>query len=509
VAAIGTPAGGGTAADSASAQPRLASGALSLFDTISSTLANLAPVEGIFLSITLVVAAMGSQAPWAFLIAGIAILATGNTMSEFSRSIPSAGSFVTFIGRGFGPRLPRTGSVLSGVTYYLLMISYPITIAAVVVFLGSWVSSLFGWGNAGWLAVTLASLALTLPLLLRGVVISARTSFVMFCSEALGLLILSIVVLAATGGHGSAPLHASGGTPGGFSGLVGFTFALAVSGFVGWENSGALAEESRNPRRYIPITVFTGIIVITLLYVLSSWAAVSGFAAWKGPAAGVNFLGSPADAIPFLDLSRHYSPWFDWFIGLVGFTSSFGCFVAAANSQTRITFNGARAGLLPRRVATVTRRQVPWASVAIYVGLTVALVVIPYFALNGNAVSIFSDEASVGTVPILIVYLVANIALPLYVLATDRARFNVLRHVLIPLVGTAVLAYGVYEFVQPSQPPPANLFWAWILAIVVLAAAGTAIAYLRRPAALKQAGSLGPEFVPAEHQPPHVEAEEG
>ena len=52
------------------AERRTGRGALSLFDTISSTLANLAPVEGIFLSITLVVVAMGSQAPWAFLIAG-------------------------------------------------------------------------------------------------------------------------------------------------------------------------------------------------------------------------------------------------------------------------------------------------------------------------------------------------------------------------------------------------------------------------------------------------------
>ena len=90
-------------------QTALAGGALTLFDTISSTLANLAPVEGIFLAITLVAFAMGSMAPWAFLIAGLAILATGNTMSEFSRSIPSAGSFVTFIGRGF--RIHRLGEL--------------------------------------------------------------------------------------------------------------------------------------------------------------------------------------------------------------------------------------------------------------------------------------------------------------------------------------------------------------------------------------------------------------
>lgn len=494
MATIGEPLAAGT--EGGGSSPRLARGALSLFDTLSSTLANLAPVEGIFLSITLVVAAMGAQAPWAFLVAGVAILATGNTMSEFSQTIPSAGSFVTFIGRGVGAKNPRTGSVLAGLSYYLLLICYPVTVAAVVVFMGSWVSSLFNWGNAGWLAVTLAGVALAIPLLLRGVVISARASFIMFCSEALGLIILSIVVLALVpGAHLGAPFHANGGSPGGFRGLVGLTFALAVSGFVGWENSGALAEESKNPRKYIPVTVYVSVAIITALYVLSTWAAVAGYADWKGTVSGVNYLGSFSEAAPFLDLSRHFSHWFDWFIGLVGFTSSFGCFIAATNSQTRITFNGARAGLLPPRMAAVTRTKVPWASIAIYTGLLVLLVVIPYFAMHGNAVNIYSDEAGIGTVPILIVYLLANIALPLYILATNRAAFRPVKHVVIPLIGSAVLVYGVYEFVQPSQPPPANVFWAWILGIVAVSAIATAIAYVQRPDALRRAGTEGPEFV--------------
>jgi hypothetical protein len=121
--------------------------------------------------------------------------------------------------------------------------------------------------------------------------------------------------------------------------------------------------------------------------------------------------------------------------------------------------------------------------------------VIPYFTLHGDAIAIFSDEASIGTVPILIVYLLANIALPLHVLATDRASFRLVRHILIPLAGSAVLLYGVYEFVQPNQPAPANSYWKWILAIVVIAAAGTAIVYARRPEAIRRAGLIGPEFV--------------
>ena len=45
-----------------------------------------------------------------------------------------------------------------------------------------------------------------------------------------------------------------------------------------------------------------------------------------------------------------------------------------------------------------------------------------------------------------------------------------------------MLVYGVYEFVQPSQPPAANVFWAWILGIVLVSAViATAIVYLRPP----------------------------
>ena len=88
-------------------------------------------------------------------------------------------------------------------------------------------------------------------------------------------------------------------------------------------------------------------------------------------------------------------------------------------------------------MAAVSRTKVPWASVFIYVALLVA----PgrgaaYFAMHGNAVSIFSDEAGIGTVPrSWCVYLIANIALPIWVLATNRAAFQPVKHVLIPLIG--------------------------------------------------------------------------
>src|SRR5947209_18482446 len=110
------------------AQPRLQRNALSGFETISATLAILAHAEGIFLSVGLVVAFMGSRAPWAFLIAMIAVFTLGNTMSEFSRVRPSAGSFVSYIGNALRGYSPRLAVFTSTTCFVLLTLSYRITI---------------------------------------------------------------------------------------------------------------------------------------------------------------------------------------------------------------------------------------------------------------------------------------------------------------------------------------------------------------------------------------------
>lgn len=57
----------------------------------TSKLANVAPALSVFLTIPAIVASMGSMAPWAFVFAAIAILATGNSLIEYTRRMPSAG----------------------------------------------------------------------------------------------------------------------------------------------------------------------------------------------------------------------------------------------------------------------------------------------------------------------------------------------------------------------------------------------------------------------------------
>jgi amino acid transporter len=465
------------------AQPRLQRNALNLFETISSTLANLAPAEGIFLSIGLTVAFMGSRAPWVFAIATIAVLTLGNTMAEFSRVRPSAGSFISYISNALQGYSPRLALFVATACFILLLISYPITVAAVVVFLGSWVNSLVPALN--WMLVAVVAVVITTPLLLRGVVISTLWAFVFFLIEAVGLILLSIAVLFLAGGHISAPFTNLGGTPA-LGGLA-LAFPIGISGFVGWENSGALAEESKNPRRDIPITVFASVLIVGLIYVLCSYAAVVGFAGIPAKDTMGNLANDPA---PYLTLAQHYIPWFAVIVGIVGITSSVGCFLAATNSQTRITFNSARDGLLPAIFARVRKgpRPVPYASVFLYVGLMLALIIIPGIWITPT--NLFAYEATIGTVPIVLVYLLANIALPLYFWKKHRSEFNWFRHMVVPIIGIGVLALPIWGFFAPGQPAPYN-FFGWIfLALVALSVSWATYILLARPQAAQMLGTV-------------------
>jgi amino acid transporter len=175
----------------------------------------------------------------------------------------------------------------------------------------------------------------------------------------------------------------------------------------------------------------------------------------------------------------------------IGVISPAACYLAAITACSRWTFASARGGLLPRRLARVSARTaVPAAAVVLWMTVIAALCVIPYFMLHGNAVTVAAYEAGVGTVPLLMVYVLISAVTPVYIWRHDRASFRITAHVLPSLAGVLVVGYGVYEFVLPNQPSPANTFWAYILALVVLAAIAATVAMRLRGPALARLGQV-------------------
>jgi amino acid transporter len=129
----------------------------------------MAPVEGIFIVLVIVAGAMGTLTPWAFMLGAIGIALTGWNVAQLARRIPSAGSYVGFAYHGAGAIRPKLAKPAAAFTFYLSLAAGPITVAAVVVFLGSRLQTAASLPNVRWLVISLAAIALTSPVILRGI----------------------------------------------------------------------------------------------------------------------------------------------------------------------------------------------------------------------------------------------------------------------------------------------------------------------------------------------------
>ena len=456
----------------------LPANSLGLFDTTSSTLANIAPALSVFLTIPAIVATMGAMAPWAFVVAAVAILCTGNAVMEFTRRIPSAGGFISYLTNGAEAGSKTVGTFVGSVGFYLLLLVYPVSIGSVAVFFGSWAQSYFGWPANTWIWITLLSVAVSIPFLLKGTGVSVKIAFISFAVEAAVLLLLSVIVLIRAHGSLSLPLHSVNGL--GFKGMSGLTFALAIFGFVGWENAAPLGEESRDPSRTIPRTIVMSVLIVMVVFFISAYALVVGFAGWDGASKGISLLASYSLSAPYVTLADHYANWLHVIVFLVGLTSALGCVVAASLPGTRYFYHGARAGLLPKGVTKVSAKTgVPWVAMLVYLGGIFLVTIVMFFALH-NAITISGDEAGISTVPLLAIYALTCLVLPVYIWRKDRANFSFVRHILISLIGAAVAIYGIWESIKPGQAFPADRYWIFVGIYLVVAVVGALFAMFNR-----------------------------
>jgi amino acid transporter len=439
----------------AGSETRLRRNALSLGHIVASTLASIAPAMSFFFGFAVIVQGAGLAAPLTILTAMIAILFLTNTVAEFSQFMPSTGSFVTFCGKTFGP---STGAAVA----VFLLFGYIVAASTVVSISGVWIAETlktFAGVSVPWALLTVTIAAGVGWLLMRGVGVSTYFSGVFFYFEA-GLLVLGGAFMLATHRHDLtlAPFRFSN-LSGGLTGL-GVGFPLAVYLFIGWENSAALAEETENPRRNIPRALMTGTLAIGVFYIFLAYATVAGF---KMDAHALS-----VSRLPFLDGLKASAPDLLVVAYIAGVTSILGSLIGLVNSQARILFNSGREGLLPEFLGKIhPRHQTPHS--AMWMFLVIALALILGFSFFGKIVPMdyFGYAGTLGTIPIILTYMLTNIALPVYVLRHHRGELDLFRHIFLPIAGTLVLLFPLWGLIQPGQVWPFNIF-PWI-ALCVLA----------------------------------------
>jgi amino acid transporter len=436
-------------------ETRLRRNALSPSHIVASTLASIAPAMSFFFGFGVIVQGAGLAAPLTILTAMVVILFLTNTIAQFSRFTPSTGSFVTFTGKAFGP------SVGAAVSLFITF-GYIVAASTVVSIAGVWIAETlktFLGFSIHWAILTVVISAATGWLVMRGVGLSTLWSGIFFYFEA-GLLVLGCILMLAAHPHFMtlAPFKFSYLT-GGVAGL-GAGFPLAVYLFIGWENSASLAEETDNPRRNIPRALITGTLAIGIFYIFLAYATAVGFKM------DVHALG--ASRLPFIDALKVSAPGLLILAYIAGVTSILGSLIGLVNSQARILFNSGREGLLPTFLGKIhPLHQTPHS--AMWVFLIIAVALILGFGLLGGVAPMdyFGFAGTLGTIPIILTYMLTNLALPVYVSRYHRNELEIIRHVLLPVAGTLVMLFPLWGLIQPGQLWPFNVF-PWV-ALGVLA----------------------------------------
>jgi amino acid transporter len=442
---------------------RLRAGALGMVDIAAATMANIGPAMSFYFGFGLIAVTAGVAAPLTVIAAGIAVAFLGNTLSQFSRAQPSAGGFITFVGKSFGPTSAVTTALLCGLGYIIAMAS---VIAMSGGFLAITLERYVGW-SLPWFIWTLILTGLSVLMMIRGIGVSTKLAGFFFGFEIVVLVVVSIAAIISH--HGSlslAPFQPSNIT-GGFSGLAA-GFPLAIYLFIGWENSAALAEETDDPRRNVGRAVFSSVGIMVVSYVLFSYATVTGF--------GYNVTALGNAEIPFIDVAQSTLGVFAFFAYLAGLTSTLGALIAGTNSQARLVFNAGREGLLPSFMGKVhPTRRTPTNAILVFVGFS--LLIIGGWGLGhilgGNTGTMdpetfFAESSTMGTILVLLVYLASNVALPFYYRRYRPQEFSPLKHLLLPVLGALAIIVPLYYLAQPGQPNPYNWFPYLALALLVL-----------------------------------------
>jgi amino acid transporter len=452
-------------------------GQLGLFGVIMPGLAQIAPAFNLFFTTGVMVALAGASAPLVFLISMVGMMATASSLAQFAGVYPSAGSFITYITRSIGTKVAVAVGVIT-------LLGYIIAFGGIYIFVGSYIAeNVFGsphiWGFTQ--IITIIYGALVVAPVVIGLKFGVRVTVVLYVFEVVLLLVLSLTILVRGGASG---LSATPFTwPGGSTDVL-LAFSLAVLAFGGFEAAAPLAEETRDPRRNVPIAVLGAVVVSGIIYVIGSYALVTAF--------GVGHAGAlAADSNPFHTAARTFVPFVAPLITWVFLSSVTSSYVAANTQTARVIFAGARGGLWTRSLAAVSPRfRTPAAAAIAFVAPSILIgVVSTAFTDPGTASGFLGTYGILG---LIIMYLVANVAL---VVEWEKFRRRGIRKnpwlwLVTPVIGIIVLAIPIWGDLRPGQPSPFNVLPWLTLGLIAVGIAYPLILGAWRPQVLAQAPAL-------------------
>jgi len=438
-------------------------------------IAAIAPAASMLFNVPVMASQAGAATPLAFLLSAVGVLLLGVPVVYFARRLSSAGGFATWVRHGLGSRVAfQVGWLMLG-AYALFEAALQATVG------GSLDLTLSGLGfhlPGGWVSYALV-LTLVVGVLSYFDVTSSVWVIAPFAvAEVLALLVLDAVITLKGGTAGHDLLHTftpvgatvKGAAPGGVLG-IGLAMVLGILAFVGFETGAVYGEETRRPRRTIPLAMFSLLVFLAVLYTWTAYAATIGVGWQQAGTVLGNVNTAPQQYITLA--GEFVGSWLGSALVVFVLTSNFASSFAMHQAMVRYLYALGRDGLVPRLFGrTHARWHSPYLATFAQSGFTLLVLVflgliIQHTTSDGNvvyAVGIaggrywqqtsgivsFGWLASIVTMCIILVYLLTNLAAPMF--ARSRGELRLFPHIVAPALSSLLLLLPLGSYLLPAIP---------------------------------------------------------
>jgi amino acid transporter len=440
--------------------------AIGLREVLFQSITDMAPGAAIAASIPAGVLFAGGSLPLAVVFALVACLFCAWSIGLLAREMPSAGSLATYAARGIHPSV----GFLVAWAYVLVGWLIPPLVLLQLGFTvdGTLHSEFHGYTANLWWVWSILGALIILAAGFYGIRTSARLGTILGVSEIGVFLVLAVFLVVHAGSHNTLSVFTTKYTTPGFHGISGVIAGsvFTILAFGGFEGAAPLAEEARNPRRTIQRAVLLSTVLIGALYVFTTYAIDVAF----GPAAFHNFTTGASPTASWVGVARSLYGIFWFFVFLAIVNSTIANANAGVNVSSRTAYAMGRIRAFPAFLAHINaRHRSPVYS--ILTAFVITIVITLALGLKYTAPVAFAMTGTGIVILLVAIYILMNVACIGY-FARKRTGFNVLSHLIIPLLGVVVFvpawlsAAGIpaFNFITPLTTPysymgPAVAVW--------------------------------------------------
>ncbi len=406
---------------------------------------------------------------------------------EFSKHLSSSGGYYTFVANGLGRGAGLT-TALSYVSYQILSF----TGFGILGFIGFAYAILPSIGitvpyiSILWIPVTIAFVLFVGFLIYRGIKPSLKYVSYAILIEVIFFISTSLLLLGIN--HSSISIKPFTAIPvnGNFI-VLAVMMVYAIGTFVGVGGSIPIAEETKNPKRNVPLSIIASILVLGVTIILAAYAEVIS---WGYGNMSLFGTGSGVGAYPVLSIYRNGFNGFGAIpfiiLLIIVINSFFTATVSLGTNASRVLFSLSREGVIPEKLSRTNARGVPVYSVIFITVLALAIVLATGItfellypgqiidALLYSSVFLLVLESPISY----IVHILTNTSLHIY-LKKIGAKTHIVRHIIIPWISTITLLGAIFAAVYFDLSPP-YIYGVYGSLVWVIAIAGIVVVIYKR-----------------------------